>query len=129
MDFGLAEKYERLRVEAEELCEENRQLRNMLFGDYPIPWDWGLSPSQTAILRCLIAQPEVTYEMIENAIYVNRDRPENFKNITRVHLRNLRLKLEPKNIEIHNRSGFGYYLEPATRKRLRKELKTNTHRP
>jgi DNA-binding response OmpR family regulator len=122
----LAAKYARLKAEAEEMCEENRQLRNMLFGDYQIPWDWGLSPSQTAILRCLIAQPEVTYDMIENAVYHDRDRPENFKNITRVQLRNLRLKLKDRNIEIHNRSGFGYFIEPETRSKLKRQIKSNT---
>jgi DNA-binding response OmpR family regulator len=112
-----------LRAELETCQEENRQLKDLLFGDINIPWDWGLTPTHTAILRCLIAQPEVRYEMIERAIYNRRGLPESVENTTRVHIRNLRAKLEPHNIEIHNKSGFGYYLDPGTRSRLKRELK------
>lgn len=106
-----------------ELHEENRQLKELLYGSFRIPWEWGLSPSQATILRCLLAQPEVPYEVIENAIYAGRTKPKDFKSVTRVHMRNLRLRLEPLNIEIKNRSGFGYYLEPSVRADLKKNLK------
>lgn len=113
-----------------QLREENRQLKKMLFGDFQVPWDWGLSPSQTSMFRCLVARPEVSYETLEDAVYGGRDIPENVKNIIRVQMRNLRLKLKPRNIQIHNRSGFGYHLDSKTRTRLRKTLQHNdTHRP
>ncbi|WP_306147252.1 MULTISPECIES: helix-turn-helix domain-containing protein [unclassified Roseibium] len=118
-----AEKNKQLTDEVAELQEENRQLKDMLYGDSTIPWDWGLSPSQAAILRCLIARPEVHYETIEAAIYFKREPPENVMSVLRAQMRYLRLKLKPFGVEIHNKSGFGYYLDPATRKRLRRDLK------
>ncbi|WP_395175532.1 winged helix-turn-helix domain-containing protein [Roseibium alexandrii] len=127
VDFAAACK--QLRVEVETLKEENRQLRKLLFGDTEIPWDWGLTPTHTAILRCLIAQPEVPYEVIERAIYGDAYQPADMKAVVRTHVRHLRLKLQPRNIEIHNRSGFGYRLDPATRKRLQQDLKSNANKP
>jgi DNA-binding response OmpR family regulator len=121
MDFAATCK--QLRVEVDTLKEENRQLRGLLFGDAEIPWDWRLSRSQAAILRCLIAKPEVRYEAIEAAIYADREPPENVIGVVRAQMRYLRLKLKPKGIEIHNRSGFGYCLDPSTRSRLKHELK------
>jgi DNA-binding response OmpR family regulator len=118
-----------LRAELETCQEENRQLKDLLFGDTEIPWDWRLSRSQAAILRCLIAQPEVRYEAIEAAIYADREPPENVIGVVRAQMRYLRLKLKPKGIEIHNRSGFGYFLDPGTRSRLKRELKPNVDKP
>lgn len=112
-----------LTAEISKLMEENRQLKAMLYGDFHIPWEWKLSPSQTAILRCLIAQPEVSYEVVETAIYGEKGTPGDVKNTTRVHVRNLRLKLEPLGIEINNRSGFGYYIAPEVRASLKKKLR------
>lgn len=119
---------QRIRVLAEQISqlkEENRQLKAQLYGDFNVPWEWKLSPSQLNVFKCLVSQPEVSYETAERAIWGNKPLPENYKNTMRVQVRLLRLKLKPHGYEVRNRSGFGYFIPKQQRDELKERFRSN----
>lgn len=99
------------------LTEENRQLREQLFGNqfsyFP---GLGLSGLETKLLACLMARQMVTHELALNALYGDRpdaDYPD--PNAIKVFVSKLRYKLAKKGMKIETVWARGYRLDSETK--------------
>lgn len=104
------------------LQEENeflrQQVRELKGGGLSWPIEWGLSKSETVILRLLAARQIVSLEAMMATLYGHRANPPN-DNIIRQFIVNMREKLKPHGFEIMSRHGEGYEVPPYDREQLR----------
>jgi DNA-binding response OmpR family regulator len=113
------------------LLEENAELRERLaqlykafVGNRILPLEWKLTPSEAIIMRIILRHPIATREMLMQGLlarttHAQEEEPQ-MKTLD-VHVMNLRKKLKSFGIGIMTRATVGYYLDAATRERLRHE--------
>lgn len=110
---------EALRIRIEELEEENRQLREMLFGaGWEPPHELRLSRSEAVILQTLVNHERCSHELLRRGTLRPGDEDNREYQIISVHIFKLRRKLKPYGIEIETLWGQGYCLSQTDRQRL-----------
>lgn len=112
-----------LAIRNDELEEENRQLRTKVYGPpaWRAPKEFGLTPAEEAVLRCLLARDRVAekwliVEATRTVPSIKKDEPD--RKISNVWVCKVRAKIKRFGLEIRNEWGVGYQLTSDTRKRL-----------
>ncbi|MBS7539746.1 winged helix-turn-helix domain-containing protein [Ancylobacter lacus] len=113
---------DRLRAENERLVEQVAGYRAMLDGDAPLPPDWRLTKTETALLRVLASGRLYSVRLIMDALYWRRTNEVPYDDIVGVYVCRIRKKLRPLGIDIITVSGQGYYLPAASLQRVRDAL-------
>jgi len=111
-----------LQAAVDRLTEENAQLVDRLMESKPPPVEWRLSVSEARILSCLARRPTATKPQLMMALYAGRIDDEPDIKIVDVLVCKARKKLLPLGIRILTQWGHGYYLDDATRARVRKDM-------
>jgi two-component system cell cycle response regulator CtrA len=111
----------RLETENDELRERVRQLESALADPtWHPPIEWGLTMSETKVMRALLSRPQVSKLGIMTALY--GDRPDDDggieAKIVDVFIHKLRRKIAPFEITIETLWGVGYALAEADRRYL-----------
>jgi two-component system, cell cycle response regulator CtrA len=108
----------KLREEIDYLREQVRQYKDVLRGGLRWPPEWGLTPSESAILGVLVAREVASKQAILIALYADRPDPPADATIRRF-VCTLRKKLEDHDVTIHTALNTGWCLARADRARLR----------
>lgn len=118
-DRAMARRLEKLEAENEELREKNAYLVSVLVPPLHYEFALGLSRSLDKVLRVIASREYATSAMIHAAL--DWDKPEPLESRSaQVYVSKLRRKLAPYGIDIKNRHGVGYYIEPEAKEALRR---------
>ena len=104
--------------EIDYLREQVRQYQDALRGGLRWPAEWGLTPSESAILGVLVARETASKQALLIALYADRSDPPADATIRRF-VCTLRKKLEGHAVTIHTSPNTGWHLARADRARLR----------
>lgn len=99
-------------IELDTLREENRQLRDVLRPNYPLPRGWRLTPKEAVAVRAIrAAAPGIcSHERLNLALYGFDDEPASSTASVLVH--RARKKLTSHGIAIGSAWGHGYIMPP-----------------
>jgi two-component system, cell cycle response regulator CtrA len=104
--------------EIDYLREQVRQYKDALGGSLRWPAEWGLTPSESAILGVLVAREIASKQALLIALYADRSDPPADETIRRF-VSTLRKKLEGHAVTIHTAHNTGWCMARADRARLR----------
>ena len=90
--------------------------------DFPFEVAIKLSPMRERLMGMLATLPEVPSELAFSALYGARERSPNF-NVLSVHMSHIRKILTQFGITVETIHGFGWFLSPADRAKLRRFVK------
>lgn len=108
-----------LRAKIEELTEENRQLREAMYGELPLLSDLGLSAGQSRVLAALYRAQDLA---TNRALHVAQSRDGQAltdEKVVSIYILKLRRALAPHGIEIKSIWGKGYSLTSTSKQILR----------
>ena len=106
----------------EEALERIRQLEDQLGYYERAPVSLGLTPSQYVLLGGLLKRDRVTKEHLLDMLLTNmryREGENLSPKIVHVHILHMRRKLSKLGVEIHNQWGWGYWISPEDKKKIR----------
>lgn len=100
----------------EELLDRCRQLEVALFDWRWIPFEWGLTPTEEAVLNCVAAAGAraASKATIHAALYGLDPNGGPSSRVIDVHIHRVRRKLARRGLAIETAAGFGWRLAPAS---------------
>lgn len=124
--FDYARMILKLRDENELLKERIKQLEHVLTGKFHFPFDWRLTPAEHAVLGTLVTRPIAVDEALRQAIVIAMHYKSyaGTDSALRTHMKRLRSKMKLHGVIIKNKYSEGYYIDPATRRELRRKYST-----
>lgn len=106
-----------LLAENQALKDQIDVLKDALAAQMVLPFEWGLTFSESAVFRVLLKRDLATKDSIMAALYSDRVNPPDVKIIDQF-LCKMRRKLKRHGVEIQTRWGEGWSLDAETRARF-----------
>jgi two-component system, cell cycle response regulator CtrA len=99
-------------------CDRIRALEAQIPPPVAVPAAWGLTRMEGRVLEILMRREEVSRDAIMDALYGNNPDPP-FEKVIDVYVTKIRRKVAPFGVKVLSKWGFGYFISPEHRGRLR----------